>query len=282
MFISKKIIVRTVILLLLLLAAGFFYLLHLGQDGVPVLNYHQINDRDHNALTVSTSEFAAQMDYLDQAGYHTITPAELADALENGASLPDKPVVITFDDGYLDNYQNAYPILERYHQKATIFLISDYVGTYPNYLTWDQVNEMQESGLIDFESHTLSHVELTKTESTAETMHQLKDARKALEWHLKKPVTFIAYPCGSYNSEVQQLTKEAGYRGAFTVHYGLDSLGEPMYALDRVPIFGGNSHTLMRFKFRLRFAPAVIALSQIKNDISKSSHPGLARFIPVP
>ena len=113
-------------------------------------------------------------------------------------------------------------------------------------------------------------------------MHQLKDARKALEWHLKKPVTFIAYPCGSYNSEVQQLTKEAGYRGAFTVHYGLDSLSEPMYALDRVPIFGGNSHTLMRFKFRLRFAPAVIALSQIKNDISKSSHPGLARFIPVP
>lgn len=282
MFLSKKFIGRAVLCVFFLLLIGCLLLSRLGQNGVPVLNYHQINDRDHNALTVSSSQFAAQMDYLNKEGYHTITPTELADALENGAVLPEKPVVITFDDGYLDNYQNAYPVLKQYNQKATIFVISDYVSTYPNYLTWEQIKEMQESGLIDFESHTLSHVDLTKAGSSEEIMHQLKDARTALEWRLQKPIRFIAYPCGAYTDEVQTLTKEAGYRGAFTVHYGLDSQGEAMYALDRVPIFGGNSHTMLRFKLRLRFAPVVAALSQFKSNLTKDGHPGLARFIPLP
>ena len=80
------------------------------RGGIPVLNYHQINSKDHNSLTVSTEQFAAQMDYLAENGYHTITPDEMADALENGTELPDNPILITFDDGYLDNYKNAFPV----------------------------------------------------------------------------------------------------------------------------------------------------------------------------
>ena len=93
------------------------------------------------------------------------------DAWENGTPLPEKPVILTFDDGYVDNYKNAYPILEKYNLKGTIFLISDFVGTYPNYMTWAQVDEMQQSGLIDFESHTLSHPELDKIPSD-QVQHQ--------------------------------------------------------------------------------------------------------------
>ena len=87
------------------------------------------------------------------------------DAYEHGTPLPEKPVIITFDDGYADNYENAYPILKKYGFKATIFLIYDFTNTYPNYLTWDQIAEMKESGLIRFESHTMTHANLAELTS---------------------------------------------------------------------------------------------------------------------
>ena len=276
--IKKILLAATAICLLLIIAmfcAAWPY-----RSGIPVLNYHQINDSAHNALTVNSKQFEAQMKYLTDEGYHTITPYELSEAMENGSPLPEKPVVITFDDGYLDNYNNAFPILKKYNMKATIFLISDYVGVYPNYLTWDKALEMQEHQ-IDLESHTLNHVELTKTGSADETLHQLIDSRRAIEWHLQKKVEFLAYPCSSYNAEVEELVKQAGYRAAFTVHYGAVQPGDNMYALDRVPIFGGNSHTLLRFKLRLRCTPALIVLHSLRDQLH-SIHPALAALVPLP
>ena len=111
-------------------------------------------------LTVSTSEFEAQMAWLEENGYKTITASELADALEGKGALPEHPVLITFDDGYIDNYQCAFPILKKHQMKAIIFLISDYISMYPNYLTWEQLFEMQAAG-IEFGSHTLDHTVLT-------------------------------------------------------------------------------------------------------------------------
>ena len=184
------------------------YRMHSATRAVPVLNYHQINDRDENSLTVHTDEFDEQMKYLSDNGYHTITPEEMMDAWENGTPLPEKPVILTFDDGYVDNYKTAYPILEKYNLKGTIFLISDFIGTYPNYMTWAQVDEMQQSGLIDFESHTLSHPELDKIPAD-QVWHQLDSSKKALEWRLGKPINFIAYPCGSYDEELERMTKPA-------------------------------------------------------------------------
>ena len=82
--------------------------------GVPVLNYHQVEEKDGNPLTLWPDQFEAQMDYLAAEGYTTITIDEMMDALENGTPLPEKPVIITFDDGYADNYEYAYPILKKY------------------------------------------------------------------------------------------------------------------------------------------------------------------------
>lgn len=257
------------------------YILHGAADSVPVLNYHQINDRDENALTVHTDQFEAQMKYLADNGYHVITPLEMIEAWDKGSPLPEKPVIITFDDGYADNYRNAFPILQKYQLKGTIFLISDYVSTYPNYLTWTQINEMQDSGLIDFESHTLSHEQLDGT-SPEETWNQLDGSKKALEWHLGKDINFLAYPCGSYDEELQQLVKKAGYLGAFTVNYGLADKGENHYVLDRVPIFGCTNHTLMRFKLRLQYTPIFAPLARLNKDLLANGHSFLARFIPTP
>ena len=274
----------------LLAAAAVFFIAVIGvvvslfqsaKGGIPVLNYHQINDTEKNALTVNTEQFEAQMKYLSENGYTTITPADMLDAWENGTQLPEKPVIITFDDGYLDNYNHAFPVLEKYQLKATIFLISDYVNTYPNYLTWSAVQDMQQSGLIDFESHTLSHEELTKAPDLDEAKHQLTGSKQAIEWNLGKQVNFIAYPCGEYNDDIEQATKDAGYRAAFTVNYGLAEPGEDPFILDRVPIFGSNSHTLARFKLRLTLAPLFAPLNKVKMEL-REDHPTLASFILVP
>lgn len=267
--------------LMLVGLAACAYIMHSAKDSVPVLNYHQINDRDENALTVHTDQFEAQMKYLADNGYHAITPAEMIAAWDNGTSLPDKPVIITFDDGYADNYRCAFPILQKYHMKGTIFLISDYIGTYPNYLTWTQVDEMQESGLIDFESHTLSHEQLDST-SPEETWNQVDGSKKALEWHLRKEVNFLAYPCGSYDEELQQMVKKAGYKGAFTVNFGMADKTENHYLLDRVPVFGCTNHTLLRFKLRLNYAPIFAPLARFHKDLRESGHTFIARFIPTP
>lgn len=279
---SKVKIILSIIIIVLLIAAVAIKCFGSTEasGGVPVLNYHQINDRDKNSLTVNVEQFGCQMKYLHDNGYNTITPTQLADYLEGKASLPEKPVLITFDDGYRDNYKNAYPILKEYGMTGTIFLISDYVNTYPNYVTWDEVLEMQENGIV-MQSHTLNHEELTKIpEDQLETY--LNDSKLALEWYTKQPIEFIAYPCGSYSDAVIENAKKSGYRAAFTVNYGLASQQENMYALDRVPIFGNNVHTYLRFRLRLDYAPIFSTLEHWKCDLSKKGLGWLASLIIVP
>lgn len=270
-----------VLLALCLLIGAAIYALYARPAGIPVLNYHQINDHNKSALTVSSLQFAAQMDYLAASGYHTITVAELADALEKGRPLPEKPVLLTFDDGYQDNYDIAYPILKAHGMKAVIFLITDYVSRYPNYLTWEEVRDMGQNG-IEFGSHTLNHVDLTTCTAPEELQKQLVNSKAALEWRLDRPVTFLAYPCGSRNRTVIEALKAAGYQGAFTVDTGIDRPGDNMYELRRIPIFGGNSHTLLRFKIRLTCPCLAAFLGNIQTNLKTAGFPWLARLVPAP
>lgn len=278
--ISPKIISAIIIILLLFLIMALSSTS--WQGGIPVLNYHQINDEAHNALTVSTPEFEAQMKYLAENGYHPITTDELADYLETGAALPEKPILITFDDGYIDNYRNAYPILKKYGLKGTIFIITDYLNVYPNYLTWEIAQEMQDSGTIDIQCHTMTHVELSKLGSEEELRHEALDSKKAIEAHLKKTVHSIAYPCGSYDDAVLDVIREGGYRTAFTVNYGLDNPGDNPYTLNRVPIFGCISHSFLRFKLRIIFTPLFSQFNNLRLFLLENKHDTAARCILVP
>ena len=277
----KRLLLAVILLLLLAVLTGA-YQMHKHAGGVPVLNYHQINDRDENSLTIHTDQFEAEMKYLADNGYHAITPAEMLEAWDEGKELPEKPVIITFDDGYADNYKNAYPVLKKYNLKGTIFVISDYLGTYPNYLTWAMAQEMHNSGIIDIESHTLSHAQLDQLPSRADVDKQLKESKQAIDWHLKKDVRFIAYPCGAFNEEIEESSLAAGYKGAFTVHYGLAEPDQNRLQLDRVPVFGSNSHTLLRFKLRLSCAPIFAPLDELQRNLRADGHEFLARLLLVP
>ena len=260
----KRFLLSLLCMVSLLIVAGFIQIR--TATGIPVLNYHQVEPKDGNPLTLWPEQFEAQMEYLAAEGYTTITIDEMMDALENGTSLPEKSVIITFDDGYADNYEYAYPILKKYGFKATIFLIYDFTNTYPNYLTWDQVAEMKSSGLIHFESHTMTHANLAELTSVDELRHEIADSHDLLSEKLGYDMHYIAYPGGRVNEEIERITSAAGYRGGFTVHYGLSTPAEGRYQMDRIPIFGANMHTLTRFKLRLAFAPLIAPLEDLRLD----------------
>ena len=262
---------------------GFiFYLFQREKGGVPILVYHQVNDVDEDELTLRVEQFDAQMKYLVDEGYNVITPTELLDAWDGKGSLPNKPAVITFDDGHIELYKNVFPILKKYNLKATIFIITDFLNLYPNYLTWDQAREMQASGLVSFQSHTLNNRDLTKIKSRDKIWDQLYSSKQAIEWYLKTPVAFISYPGGQYDQDVESLSKEAGYRAGFTFDYSLTHNLPQHYLLARIPIYGSNEHTFLRFKLRLEGAPFFAPLQRRRDRIAADGNEEVADWIPIP
>lgn len=234
-----------------------------GSDvtAITVLNYHKVDDV-YIALSIPPVEFERQMAYLRDNGYTTISPDELRNSLEMGVSLPDKPVLITFDDGYADNYQKAYPILKKYGYKATIFVITDFLSTNPNYITWDQAREMQANG-ITIASHTMQHKSLTDL-SDAAVRAELAGSKAALSYQLGVEDVYFAYPTGTYNIHVMQLVQEAGYKGAFTIKYGDVDAASSLFALERVPVFQ-TEDTFESFRMRIEHVSLFERIGWIKS-----------------
>ena len=201
---------------------------------ILVLNYHQV-DNKHTSLAVPVDDFDAQMKFLVDSGCVTITPDELYAGLNGEIELPPRPVLITFDDGYIDNYVNAFPILKKYGLHATIFIIPAFTGQYPGYMTWDQLKEM-EAGGITIQSHTLTHPKLEELPDD-EIRNELLNSKNVLEENLGHPIEFVAYPTGTYNLHIAGIAQELGYKGAFTIKYGIVDRGSNLFALERVPIF---------------------------------------------
>jgi len=230
-------------------------------EDIPVLNYHKV-DNYYHALSIPPEEFEEQMAYLSQNGFTTITPDQLMAYLNYDKPLPEKPILITFDDGYLDNYTNAYPIMKKYGFTATIFLVTSKVGHEENFMTWDQVRAMQKDGFV-FGSHTVSHAVLNKI-SHEQAMQELTDSRKELEQQLGVKTRYFAYPTGAYNLQSEEMVKQAGYRAAFTIRYGQAGAESNPYALERIPIFRGQ-HTFRSFFVRLNAAPVLERFGLIRN-----------------
>lgn len=228
---------------------------------VPILNYHKI-DTFYHALSIPPQEFEEQIAYLSLNGYTTITPDDLMAYFNHDKELPEKPILITFDDGYLDNYTNAYPILKKYGFTATIFIVTDLVGHDERFMTWDQIRQMQQDGFV-FGSHTVSHIALTNL-TRNQAMDELVNSRKEIERQLGTKVRYFAYPTGAYNQQVEEMVKQAGYRAAFTIRYGQAGIDSNPYALERIPIFRGQQ-TFRSFFIRLNGAPVLERFGLIRN-----------------
>lgn len=168
---------------------------------VPIISYHAVNDNvwGMDELFVSPVEFEKQMQYLKDNDYTTISFSELDTAYKY-----KKPVIITFDDGYEDNYTNAYPILKRYNFKATIFIPITVIDQ-NLFLKTDEILQMQD--LVEFQSHTVSHKVLTGL-SLEEVDYELRESKRMLEELFKKPVYVLAYPEGKANSNIKNIASK--------------------------------------------------------------------------
>lgn len=170
---------------------------------VPILMYHAVSDQCWGipALFVSPSELEKQLQYLQENGYTTVT-------FEDFGRLEQiqKPVMLTFDDGYDDNFTELFPLLQKYNAKATVFLICDLLGQ-EHYLTEEQVRQMDASGLVSFQSHTVSHRDLDTLEEE-EQQYELEQSKRKLTRLLQKEVFVIAYPTGKWDESSIKITKE--------------------------------------------------------------------------
>ena len=228
---------------------------------VLVLNYHMVNSM-FISLAIEPEDFDWQMKYLVDHGYHSISIDELYAFMEGQGSLPDRPVLITFDDGYVDNYTNAYPILKKYNLKATIFIVTGFVSKRKGYLTWDQLREMEKNGVMA-QSHTVTHAPLPELPDDR-IREELVESKRQAEAELGHPVEFIAYPTGVHDLHIVGIAKDAGYKGGFTVKYGNVDRSSNVYAMERVPIFR-TAATNADFVDRLRYTSNITQYGWIKH-----------------
>jgi peptidoglycan/xylan/chitin deacetylase (PgdA/CDA1 family) len=211
---------------------------------VPILMYHYLSapppdaDALRRGLSVSPEQFEEHLRYLKQAGYETISLHDLALALQIGHPLPERPIIITFDDGYRDNYEQAFPLLMAYGFTATFFLITGFIDAGKEaYVTWDQVIEMHEAGM-EMEAHGHTHPDL-RGRDVDYLVWQVLGAKEAIEARTGVPVRFFSYPAGKYDELVIRVLHSAHYWGAVTVNPGVEHTSDRMFELSRVRVPGG-------------------------------------------
>ncbi len=186
---------------------------------IPVLLYHYVeiaSPQDPGRVTLSTPPpiLDAQLAALSANGYTTITFDELAAAMSGKIALPPKPVIITFDDGYADFYENAYPLIKKYRMKAVSFIPTGLIGG-GNYMTWSQIEEMARSPYVVFGAHSVRHPALTKLSRSA-LVDEIVESKRVLESHVGYVVNWFAYPYGFFDTTVVAAVKAAGFIGAVT------------------------------------------------------------------
>ena len=204
---------------------------------VPVLLYHHVQpkeealNRNQVALTTYTDFFEGQVKYLKDKGYTTITPTELLSGLT--ASLPARPAVLTFDDAYDDFYKYAYPLLVKQAMKATVFTPTGLVNN-PGYLTWQQIEEMESSGLITFANHTWSHKNVGIGDTNT-IKFEIEPAQTQLKAHGVQADSF-AYPYGFQSNFADKLLQDLGIKTAFTTIPGSYQCAKLPYSMRRTRI----------------------------------------------
>ena len=238
MNILKRVLVG--VLLGLCVAAVGFWLWLSGHYVVPIVMYHKIDETEtYKPNLVSSQSFHFQMNYLVKHKYNVVDLDTVVEDIKNHRRMPRKTVVITFDDGTIDNYAVAFPVLKKHHLPATIFLVAGFIDK-PGYLTLDQILEMGKSG-ITFGSHSRTHAYLPQL-TYEQQVDEIKNSKAILEDRLKDSVDYLAYPTGGYNDTIKDIIKEAEYKGALTTNRGPHRLNKDVYALKRIRFTDRDIH----------------------------------------
>lgn len=205
---------------------------------VPILMYHYIGSRDipndatRSALSTWPHVLEEQIKTLKKAGYTFITNSELSVILDFKITLPEKPIVLTFDDSYKDFYTNAYPILKRYNAKATIYVITGFLN-HPNHLSVDELKELSKDDSIEIAAHTIHHEWLKNQESDVDEL-EISQGKKNLEGLINKEVVSFAYPYGAFDEQTIEAVKSSGFKSAVSTLPGIEQSSMNRFVMYRL------------------------------------------------
>lgn len=208
----------------------------LGQE-IRILMYHRVNPSENlpdRQISLTPLAFEQHLDWLQNRDFSILSLTEAVRQIQEKQIKHPKQVVLTFDDGFRDNYEHAFPILQRFGFTAEIFLTVDPIGNHPDFLDWDQVKEMQESG-IHFGNHTLTHPKLSSIPES-EAHEEISQAQKKLEQKLGKKITSFAYPSGRFLEIHRQILMQTEHKMAVTIAPGGNQVGTDPFLLRRTEI----------------------------------------------
>jgi len=224
---------------------------------VPILYYHRVAEGIPLSQGVFPVVFKAQIEYLRSRKYRSIGFEDLTDYFQTGRPLPPRPMILTFDDGYLDTFTNAYPILQKAGFMATTFVVTGFIGAWSDWegsrenraplMTKKNILAMSAHG-FHFGGHTRTHKKLVSL-SLKEAEDEIMMGKKDLEELLQKPVRSFAYPYGDFNDPIIDLMKKGGFRAARTVHTGNTHRESDLFRLTCIKINGKTP--AWKFKYYL-------------------------------
>ena len=216
----------------------------LFEKPIPVLMYHRINRPDpDSSLTVSPESFARQLEWLERKKFRFLSLDGVVDR-EAKTSLLDRSVALTFDDGFYDNYENAFSLLVRRKIPAALFVVVNWVGG-DGYLGWREIRELSQSGIL-IGSHSLSHRWLPNLSDDRELENEILASKKRIEDEIGRDVHHFSYPVGGVDERVAHFVMKAGYRAAWV-------------AGGRPRVTAQNSNFLIR---RVKVSPSDSSLSR--------------------
>ena len=217
---------------------------------VPILMYHHIEPVARSegdpvrALGISKDRFDEQMNYLKNGGYIVIGLADLYRKIATREST-EKNVVLTFDDGYIDNFEVAWPIMQKYGFKGTFFIISNRIGT-SDYMSNEQIKTLQDSG-CEIGSHTQTHPDLTKL-SISRLKEEIEGSKASIGEIIGQEIISFCYPAGRFNSQVENEVRSAGYQIAVTTSRWRPFSTDDLLAVSRIRMSEStNIENLIRY-----------------------------------
>lgn len=227
-----------------------------GVTRVPILMYHYLSappagaDVIRTDLSVPPDRFESHLAYLREAGYETISFGQLTLALSRGQALPPKPIIITFDDGYRDNYENAFPLLQEYDYTATFFVFTQPIDTANvGFLSWDMVQEMHQAGM-EIGSHSHTHPDL-RNRGPEFLLSEIVSSKELIEQHTGDKVRSFAYPSGLYDEAAIHAVESAGFWAAVTTQWGGRQSYDQRFTMPRVRVRGNDSAAMLAEKLRI-------------------------------
>ena len=213
-------------------------------ENIPVLMYHDVGDVE-SGLYISEEHFRQHLEYFRDKGYTPVTMSQICAHWTEGAPLPEKPVVLTFDDGYRSMYETVFPMLQEFGYTATFFVIP--AARWSDWAVDEaMIKEMSDAGM-EIGSHTYNHLQLTLLEEE-DMLFELTESKKIIEQLTGREVVSLCYPVGYHNEAVVSAAGECGYKIAVTTRYGLSSLEQGILSLDRIRIVRGDSARLLEYK----------------------------------